>query len=77
MDRYLIDLLLNQVRIGHKVNHIFSKEAWIDILASFNDRFGSHHDKNVLNNQYKRFVMKESLIAFLILMNITYYFCFI
>ncbi|XP_057497508.1 uncharacterized protein LOC130782265 [Actinidia eriantha] len=54
MDRYLIDLLLNQVHIGHKVNHIFSKEAWIDILASFNDRFGSDHDKNVLNNQYKR-----------------------
>ncbi|XP_057499756.1 uncharacterized protein LOC130783958 isoform X2 [Actinidia eriantha] len=54
MDRYLIDLLLNQVRIGHKVNHIFSKEAWIDILASFNDRFESHHDKNVLNNQYIR-----------------------
>ncbi|KAH7846354.1 hypothetical protein Vadar_012865 [Vaccinium darrowii] len=54
MDRYLIDLLLKQVHKGHKINHMFLKQALIDIVALFRDRFGSEHGKRVFRRQYKR-----------------------
>ncbi|CAL5360601.1 unnamed protein product [Camellia sinensis] len=53
MDRCLIDLLLKQVHKGQIINHIFDEQVWIDIVAAFNDRFGSQHDKYVLKGQYK------------------------
>ncbi|CAL5375753.1 unnamed protein product [Camellia sinensis] len=53
MDRCLIDLLLKQVHKGQIINHIFDEQVWIDIVAAFNDRFGSQHDKFVLKGQYK------------------------
>lgn len=54
MDRYLIDLLLKQVHKGHKINHMFLKQALIDTVALFRDRFGSEHGKRVFRRQYKR-----------------------
>lgn len=54
MDRYLIDLMLEQVRHkGHMINPIFNKQAWIDIVSAFKDRFGSHHDKYNLSGRHK------------------------
>ncbi|KAI8027089.1 L10-interacting MYB domain-containing protein [Camellia lanceoleosa] len=53
MDRCLIDLLLKQVHKGQNINHIFDEQVWMDIVAAFNDRFGSQHDKYVLKGQYK------------------------
>ncbi|KAF2313038.1 hypothetical protein P3X46_019255 [Hevea brasiliensis] len=53
MDRYLIDLLLDQVHRGNKLGQTFISQAWIDMVASFNVKFQSHHDKDVLKNRYK------------------------
>ncbi|XWS17876.1 hypothetical protein CRYUN_Cryun33cG0106200 [Craigia yunnanensis] len=53
MDRYLIDLLLDQVHKGNKLGQTFLTQAWIDMVTSFNVKFGSHYDKDVLKNRYK------------------------
>lgn len=53
MDRYLIDLLLEQVHRGNKLGQTFITQAWIDMVTSFNAKFNSHHDKDVLKNRYK------------------------
>ncbi|XWS26143.1 hypothetical protein CRYUN_Cryun26dG0005600 [Craigia yunnanensis] len=53
MDRYLIDLLLDQVHRGNKLGQTFITQAWIDMVTSFNVKFGSHYDKDVLKNRYK------------------------
>lgn len=53
MDRYLIDLLLDQVDRGNRIGQTFVAQAWIDMVKSFNDNFGSNHDKDVLKNRYK------------------------
>lgn len=53
MDRYLIDLLLEQVQKGNKLGQTFITQAWINMVTSFNAKFRSHHDKDVLKNRYK------------------------
>lgn len=53
MDRYLIDLLLDQVHRGNKRGQTFISQAWMDMVASFNVQFKSFHDKDVLKNRYK------------------------
>ncbi|XVF35694.1 hypothetical protein REPUB_Repub18cG0168100 [Reevesia pubescens] len=53
MDRYLIDLLLDQVHRGNKLGQTFLTQSWIDMVTSFNVKFGSHYDKDVLKNRYK------------------------
>uniref|UniRef100_A0A2P2KN27 Uncharacterized protein LOC105637536 n=1 Tax=Rhizophora mucronata TaxID=61149 RepID=A0A2P2KN27_RHIMU len=53
MDRYFIDLLLDQVHRGNKVGQTFITQAWSEMVASFNVKFQSHHDKDVLKNRYK------------------------
>ncbi|MBA0564786.1 hypothetical protein Golob_009696 [Gossypium lobatum] len=53
MDRYLIDLLLDQVHRGNKLGQTFLTQAWVDMVTSFNVKFGSHYDKDVLKNRYK------------------------
>ncbi|XP_022976982.1 L10-interacting MYB domain-containing protein isoform X1 [Cucurbita maxima] len=53
MDRYLIDLLLEQVNRGNKIGQTFVSHAWIDMVTTFNAQFRAHHDKDVLKNRYK------------------------
>ncbi|KAF3446171.1 hypothetical protein FNV43_RR11350 [Rhamnella rubrinervis] len=53
MDRFLIDLLLDQVHRGNKLGQTFICQAWIDMVTSFNVQFRSCHDKDVLKNRYK------------------------
>ncbi|KAK4277256.1 hypothetical protein QN277_015276 [Acacia crassicarpa] len=55
MDRCLIDLLFEQVKKGNKLGQTFITQAWNDMIASFNRRFKSHHDKDVLKNRFKHF----------------------
>ncbi|KAK3211208.1 hypothetical protein Dsin_015914 [Dipteronia sinensis] len=53
MDRHLIDLLLEQVHKGNKLGQTFITQAWNEMITSFNEKFLSHHDKDVLKNRYK------------------------
>lgn len=53
MDRCFIDLLLDQVHKGNRIGQTFISQAWIDMVTSFNAKFKSHYDKDVLKNRYK------------------------
>lgn len=55
MDRFLIDLMLVQVRGGNRIGRSFISQAWNDMVELFNANFSSHHDKEVLKNRYKHF----------------------
>ncbi|KAJ9180208.1 hypothetical protein P3X46_008483 [Hevea brasiliensis] len=52
MDRYLIDLLQDQALRGNKIGHELTTEAWIEMIKLFNERFGTHHEKEILKNRY-------------------------
>ncbi|XP_020982043.1 L10-interacting MYB domain-containing protein isoform X1 [Arachis duranensis] len=54
MDRYFVDLLLEQVRQGTKFDdHLTSKRAWIHMSSLFNAKFNFHYEKDILKNRYK------------------------
>ena len=55
MDQYFIELMLDQVGRGNKVVNTFDKQAWTDMLALFNAKFGPQHGKRVLRHtRYKK-----------------------
>lgn len=54
MDQYFIELMLNQLEGGNKLDNTFSKQAWTDMLTLFNSKFGQQHSKRVLRHRYKK-----------------------
>lgn len=52
MERYFIDLMLDQVHRGNRMGHTFNKQAWNDMLVMFNSSFRSPYDVNVLKSHY-------------------------
>lgn len=52
MERYFIDLMLEQMNRGNRMGHTFNKQAWTDMLLVFNAKFGSQYDKDVLKSRY-------------------------
>lgn len=52
MERYFIDLMLDQMHKGNKIGHTFNKQAWADMRTMFNAQFGSQYDKDVLKSRY-------------------------
>lgn len=53
MDRYFIDLMLEQVHKGNQVDGLFLKQAWMEMIASFNAKFGFSYEAEILKNRYK------------------------
>lgn len=54
MDRYFIKILLGQLRKGSKVNDTFTRQAWKDILTSFNAKFGFQYGIKILRQRHKK-----------------------
>ncbi|CAN1140440.1 L10-interacting MYB domain-containing protein [Linum perenne] len=52
MERYFVDLMLEQMHRGNRSGHTFSKQAWTDMLTVFNSKFGSQYDKDILKSRY-------------------------
>ncbi|KAF8401398.1 hypothetical protein HHK36_012336 [Tetracentron sinense] len=53
MDRYFIDLVLDQVHKGNMADNACRKQIWMHMITLFNAKFGSQYDKDVLRNRYK------------------------
>jgi len=54
MNRYFIDLMLEQVSQGREVeDHLFSKRAWRHMSSKFNAKFNFQYEKDVLKNRHK------------------------
>lgn len=58
MDRYFIDLMLEQLHRGNKIYGTYNEQAWTWMIASFNKKFGLICDKDVLEDRYLS-LMKE------------------
>ncbi|KAK8630484.1 hypothetical protein V6N13_079276 [Hibiscus sabdariffa] len=53
MDRYFIQLMVEQVHNGNRIDGVFCKQAWIEMIAVFNAKFSSNYDIDILKNRYK------------------------
>lgn len=58
MDRYFIDLMLEQLHRGNKIGHTYNEQAWTWMIASFNKKFELLCCKDVLEDRYLS-LMKE------------------
>uniref|UniRef100_A0A2N9GKK1 Myb/SANT-like domain-containing protein n=1 Tax=Fagus sylvatica TaxID=28930 RepID=A0A2N9GKK1_FAGSY len=52
MDRYFIDLMLEQLHRGNKIGRTYNMQAWTWMNASFSNKFGLLCDKDVLKDWY-------------------------
>ncbi|KAF9607482.1 hypothetical protein IFM89_036080 [Coptis chinensis] len=54
MDRYFIDLMLEQVGRGYRADgHLFSKRAWRHMTMLFNEKFHLQYSRDHLKNRHK------------------------
>ncbi|OVA18483.1 Myb/SANT-like domain [Macleaya cordata] len=66
MDRCFIDIMLEQVHDGNKIHNSFRKKAWVEMVASFNEKSGLQLDKEVLRNRSKKLRMQYSAVKVLL-----------
>ncbi|XP_027352552.1 L10-interacting MYB domain-containing protein isoform X2 [Abrus precatorius] len=62
MDRYFINLMLAHVHKGNQSDGVFSKQAWIEMISSFNEKFGFDYSLEILKNRYKTMRRQYNLI---------------
>ncbi|XP_065860417.1 L10-interacting MYB domain-containing protein [Euphorbia lathyris] len=62
MDRYFIDLMLEHMQKGNQIDGVFRKQAWTDMITSFNGKFGFNYDMDVLKNRYKTLRRQHNVI---------------
>ena len=52
MDQFFINLLLEQVREGNKIDRVFNEQTWAHMVESFNEKFGLQLGENILEDQF-------------------------
>lgn len=62
MDRYFINLMLAHARKGNRADGVFSKQAWMEMISSFNEKFGFDYSLEILKNRYKTLRRQYNLI---------------
>lgn len=67
MDQYFIELMLDNVRKGNKSKNTFNKQAWNDMLASFNAKFCLQYGKGFLRRRYRKLLKQHSDVQSLLL----------
>ncbi|KAG2406550.1 uncharacterized protein HKW66_Vig0058060 [Vigna angularis] len=66
MDRYFINLMLAQMQKGNQFDGVFSKQAWMEIISSFNEKFGFEYSLEILKNRHKTLRRQYNLIKSLL-----------
>ncbi|KAI9080308.1 hypothetical protein K1719_037702 [Acacia pycnantha] len=66
MDHYLINLMLAHVHKGNWVDGVFSKQAWMEMISSFNENFGFDYSVEILKNRYKTLRRQYNVIKSLL-----------
>ncbi|KAK4418094.1 hypothetical protein Salat_2222100 [Sesamum alatum] len=62
MDRYFIDLMLGQVNQRNHVDGLLRKQAWREMISSFNAKFGFNYTVDILKNRYKTLRRQHNVI---------------
>ncbi|CAN1859033.1 L10-interacting MYB domain-containing protein [Linum perenne] len=66
MDRYFMDLMMEQLRKGNQIDGVFRKQSWMEMIADFNSKFGFSYDVDVLKNRYKTLRRQYNVIKSLL-----------
>nr|WAU48796.1 MYB transcription factor 4 [Litchi chinensis] len=66
MDRFFIDLMLDQVQKGNRVDGMFRREAWTEMIVSFNAKFGFNYEVEILKNRFKTLKRQYNVIKHLL-----------
>lgn len=66
MNRYFLDLVLEQVRRGNMTDQALRKQVWAQMTALFNEKFGFQYDKDILKNRFKSLRRKYNEITTLL-----------
>ncbi|XP_031100307.1 L10-interacting MYB domain-containing protein [Ipomoea triloba] len=69
MDLYFIHLMLDQVKKGNRADGLFRREAWMEMITSFNAKFGFNYEVDILKNRFKSLRRQYSLINNLLKMD--------
>jgi len=52
MDQFFVELMVEQLCKGNKIDRTFRRQTWVDMTESFNKRFGCRCSKVVLRNRF-------------------------
>ncbi|RZC87250.1 hypothetical protein C5167_007881 [Papaver somniferum] len=66
MNRYFLDLVLEQVRRGNMTDQALRKQVWAHMTALFNEKCGFQYDKDILKNRFKSLRRKYNEITTLL-----------
>lgn len=62
MDRYFIQLMVDQVNKGNHIDGVLRKQSWREMISSFNDKFESNYTVDILKNRYKTLRRQHNVI---------------
>ncbi|CAL0308494.1 unnamed protein product [Lupinus luteus] len=63
MDSYFIKLMVAHVHKGNRVDGVFSRQAWMEMISAFNEKFGFDYSLEIIKNRYKTLRRQYNLIT--------------